>query len=73
VGLSIILRTLLDKPAKLLCTVIPAGLDDFFMEVADFMELKQDKSSHANLDMKETMKLISEKYGQKLYSPDYLD
>lgn len=58
-----------DKPAKLLCTVIPAGLDDFFVEVSEL--LLSNKDSEAVI--KEYIKLISEKYGQKLYSPTYWD
>lgn len=56
-----------DKPAKLLCTVIPAGLDDFFIEVNELINSNQDKGT----DLKEGIQLISEKYGQKLYKPDF--
>jgi quercetin dioxygenase-like cupin family protein len=58
-----------DKLAKLLCTVIPAGLDDFFIEATEFLNSNQDKE----VDIKEKIKLISEKYGQHLYSPNYWD
>lgn len=58
-----------DKIAKLLCTVIPAGLDDFFIEVNELINNNQDKE----LDLKPSIQLISEKYGQKLYSPNYWD
>lgn len=58
-----------DKIAKLLCTVVPAGLDNFFVEVNDLISSNQNKE----LDLKPSIQLISEKYGQKLYSPDFWD
>jgi quercetin dioxygenase-like cupin family protein len=66
-------RNLTERPAKLLCTVIPAGLDEYFEEVADFMESIKDKPAFSTFEMKDNMSRISEKYGQKLYNPDYLD
>ncbi|MEO8532820.1 MAG: cupin domain-containing protein [Flavobacterium sp.] len=56
-----------DKPAKLLCTVTPAGLEDFFEEVAGFLEANQ------KTDVSEKMNSISQKYGQTLYPENYLD
>lgn len=53
-------------PAKLLCTVIPAGLDDFFEEIAAYLTA----NSNAEIDK---IKSISEKYGQKIYPENYLD
>lgn len=58
-----------DKTAKLLCTVIPAGLDDFFIEADELMNTNQNK----DFDLKASIQLISEKYGQKLYSPNFWD
>lgn len=58
-----------DQPAKLLCTVIPAGLDAFFVEAATTMETLKGQTSEATI--KEEMKRISEKYGQQLLPPDY--
>lgn len=58
-----------DNIAKLLCTVMPAGLDDFFVEVDELINSNQDKE----LDLKESIQLISEKYGQKLYSLNFWD
>ncbi|MGO4819972.1 MULTISPECIES: cupin domain-containing protein [unclassified Flavobacterium] len=63
-------KNLSDKPAKLLCTVIPAGLEAFFNEVADYMDAKKDNLVS---EIKEDMARISDKYGQKLYSLDYWD
>ncbi|MEO6286926.1 MAG: cupin domain-containing protein [Dyadobacter sp.] len=53
-----------DQVARLLCTVVPAGLEAFFIEIAQATEPAP--------DMKK-MNAIAEKYGQKLYPPDYLD
>jgi quercetin dioxygenase-like cupin family protein len=58
-----------DKIAKLLCTVVPAGLDDFFVEVNELINNNQDKE----IDLKPSIQQISEKYGQKLYSPNFWD
>lgn len=58
-----------DKSAKLLCTVVPAGLDDFFVEAAELMHSNHDKE----IDIKEMIKSVSEKYGQTLYSPNFWD
>ncbi len=58
-----------DQPAKLLCTVLPAGLDSFFVEVEDFIQSNQDKP----VDLKQNLKLIAEKYGQQIYPPNYWD
>lgn len=71
-GLIHSFKNLSEKPAKLLCTVIPAGLDGFFQEVSDLMELAKIKS-YQQAEIKENIDLIFEKYGQTLYGPDYLD
>lgn len=73
-GLIHSFKNLTDKPAKLLCTVIPAGLDDFFIEVADFMTSKKgDPLQSSDLENKIVLNQLSEKYGQTLFEPDYLD
>ena len=60
--------------AHLLCTVIPAGLDAFFEEIGTPVEadtflpppaLKEEDINR--------LKGLAEKYGQKLFPPDYLD
>ena len=58
-----------NKTAKLLCTVVPAGLDDFFVEVNELINKNQDKE----MDLKPSIQLISEKYGQNLYNPNFWD
>ncbi|MBF4518427.1 cupin domain-containing protein [Flavobacterium sp. ANB] len=62
-------KNLSDKPAKLLCTVTPAGLDDLFEEIAGYLETNSDNE----IETKEKINSIFEKYGQKMFSPDYLD
>ncbi|MBB6126074.1 cupin domain-containing protein [Mucilaginibacter lappiensis] len=62
------------ETAHLLCTVIPAGLDAFFEEIGTpvaagtFLPppVLTDEDLHR-------LKQLAEKYGQKLYPPDYLD
>lgn len=60
--------------ARLLCTVIPAGLDSFFREIGKPVEegvfLAPPTLSTEEL---QKVKSISEKYGQELYPPDFLD
>lgn len=58
-----------DKSAKLLCTVIPAGLDDFLLEISELINGNKENE----IDIKKNILLISEKYNQKSYSPDFLD
>lgn len=65
-------KNLSNTPAKLLCTVIPAGLDAFFQEVSNFMEIAT-TNSYSQSEIKEHLDSISEKYGQTLYGPNYLD
>lgn len=60
-------KNLADQPAKLLCTVIPAGLDQFFTEAATYLETKPGNTA----EMKQFLQALSEKYGQQLYPPDY--
>jgi quercetin dioxygenase-like cupin family protein len=61
------------KMAHLLCTVIPAGLDEFFEEIGTPVE-PGTFLPHPVLDEATLVKLKSaaEKHGQKLYPPDYL-
>lgn len=62
-------KNLTDKPAKLLCTVMPAGLDNFFREMADVLA----DTTNSELVLKEKVHKISEKYGQKLYPGNYFE
>lgn len=63
-----------NQVAKLLCTVVPAGLEQFFQEVGTPVE------AGAFLPMVpltpdeiERLKLIGEKHGQVFYPPNFLD
>ncbi len=60
-------KNLADQPAKLLCTVVPAGLDQFFTEAAAYLETQPGDAEA----MKQYMQTLSEKYGQQLFPPDY--
>ena len=62
-------KNLSDKPAKLLCTVSPAGLDDLFVEMTTYMETNKDNETTT----KEKVNSIFEKYGQKMFLENYLD
>ncbi|MTH18230.1 cupin domain-containing protein [Flavobacterium sp. LC2016-01] len=63
-------KNLSSEPAKLLCTVSPAGLDDLFEEISSYMETN---SSDSEVEKKEKINSIFEKYGQQMFPPDYLD
>lgn len=58
-------KNISNSDAKLLCIVAPAGLDELFREIAGL--------SVPAAEMQDNMKRIAEKYGQKIYPPDYLD
>lgn len=67
-------KNITDTPAHLLCTVVPAGLDEFFEEVGKPVAAGEFLAPHVP-DMEEQKKLeaIAAKYGQQLYPLDYLD
>ena len=61
--------------AVLLCTVIPAGLEDFFIEIGKPVAIGEFLSPPP-MDDPEAMKKmenIAAKHGQKIYPPDFLD
>ena len=58
--------------ARLLCIVAPAGLDAFFKEVSKILNkggIPQPPTEEDKAKLLET----SERYGQKLYPPDYFE
>ena len=59
-----------NAPARLLCTVAPSGLEEFFTEVA---AVTADLSGPPDENTKQKLSALSEKYGQRIYPPDYLD
>jgi len=59
--------------AHMLCTVIPAGLDDFFKEIGKPVVAGTFPSPQVPTPEElDKLKTTAEKYGQKLYPPDYL-
>jgi quercetin dioxygenase-like cupin family protein len=63
-----------DKMAQLLCTVVPAGLEEFFEEIGhpvaagEFPPMQpMDPEAIKNIQA------IAQKYGQVLYPPNFLD
>ncbi len=64
-----------DKMAHLLCTVVPAGLDAFFMEMGT--PVPDNKTfippTPPTKELMEKLKALGVKYGQEFYPPDYLD
>ena len=63
-------KNLSNEPAKLLCTVTPAGLDELFEEIAEYLETA---SSNTENETKEKLNSLFEKYGQQMFPADYLD
>ena len=67
-------KNLSHSTAHLLCTVVPAGLDAMFLEIGQPVPaetfLPPSPLSRAELTR---LTAIAEKYGQKLFPPDYLD
>jgi quercetin dioxygenase-like cupin family protein len=63
-----------DKVAKLLCTVVPAGLENYFNEIGQPTQLGQflpiPELTSERIDF---IKKIDEKYGQKTYPRDFLE
>lgn len=63
-----------EQTARLWCTVVPAGLDEFFLEAGTPVEKGEFlPASEPSDDEKKVLMALAEKYGQKLYPPDYLD
>lgn len=63
-----------NQVAHLLCTVIPAGLDEFFEEIGTPVEAGTflPPPTWNEEELKRIIQ-IAEKHGQKLYPPNYLD
>lgn len=62
-----------DKTAHLLCTVTPAGLEEFFREIGEpvsqgeFLPLPTFSKEFVS-----KLQIVAERYGQKVFPPDYL-
>lgn len=63
-------KNLSNETAQLLCTVSPAGLDNLFEEMAEYME---NASTDEEMIKKEKVQILFEKYGQTIYPENYLD
>jgi quercetin dioxygenase-like cupin family protein len=62
-----------DKMAHLLCTVVPSGLEEFFLEIGKPVAVgKFLPAPEMNEEMMKNLIPIIEKYGQKVFPPDYL-
>lgn len=59
-------KNLSDRPAKLLCTVIPAGLDEFFCEISEYLKVNTPPD-------KNLIDSIFKKYGQTMYPENYFE
>lgn len=60
--------------AHLLCTVTPAGLEEFFKEVGKPVKAGEFlPPPEMNNEEKEQLEKAAKKYGQELYPPDYFD
>ena len=64
-----------DKMARLWCVVVPAGLDAFFKELGKPVAqgVFPPPPPPPSAEDMVRIKAIAEKYGQKLYPPDFLD
>ncbi len=62
-----------EEMAHLLCLVAPAGLEGFFMEIGQPVAIGTFlPPPHLDEEAMKKIQPIVEKYGQKLYPPDYL-
>jgi len=62
-----------DQPAKLLCTVIPAGLDAYFVALSTYLNSIENNTAISPSDQQTAIQRIAEQHGQHLLSPDYWD
>jgi quercetin dioxygenase-like cupin family protein len=63
-----------DKMAHLLCTVVPAGLEEFFEEIGQPVAAGEFlPPPPMDPDSLRKLQAIAEKHGQKVYPPNFLD
>lgn len=63
-----------DKPAQMTCTVVPAGLEAFFMEVGKpVVNGIASPSAPMDAETMKTIEALTKKYKQQIFPPDYLD
>jgi quercetin dioxygenase-like cupin family protein len=67
-------KNVASKAAHLLCTVVPAGMENFFEEIGEpveyghFLPLPEFNEHYVK-----KLQAIAEKYGQEVFPPDFLD
>ena len=62
-----------DQVAHILCTVVPSGLEEFFMEIGQPVAIGAYLPPPVmDAEVMKKIQPIVEKYGQKLFPPDYL-
>jgi quercetin dioxygenase-like cupin family protein len=62
------------KVAHLLCTLVPAGLEDFFEEMGQPVAFEEIlPMPEINAEFIRQVQAAAEKHGQKVFPPDYLD
>jgi len=61
------------QAARLLCTVIPAGLDDFFIELSKILPSHIPFEALQDIETKNKIKELMEKYGQKIFPSNYFE
>jgi quercetin dioxygenase-like cupin family protein len=62
-----------DKTVHLLCTVIPSGLEEMFIEMGKAVPFGEFlPPPQMDPEMQKKMQAIAEKHGSKVYPPDYL-
>ena len=63
-----------NKLARLLCTVVPAGLEEFFEEIGEPVAAGTFLPPPSmNPESMKKLQAIAEKHGQTLYPPDFLE
>lgn len=73
-GLIHCFKNITEQTARLWCTVVPAGLDEFFLEAGKPVKKGEFlPASKPSEEEKKVLFALAEKYGQKLYPPDFLD
>lgn len=60
------------EKARMICTVMPSGLEEFFIEVSDLMQ-KLPPNTPPDKATVEKLGALATQYGQVMYRPDYLD
>ena len=67
-------KNMTETTAHLLCVVVPAGLEKFFQEIGKPVPPGEFLPPPVmGPEEQKKMQAIAEKYGQKLFPPDYLD